>query len=133
MSKFFSLFIFLFVLFCFAFTVSAENLEDKEQEKKENIQSTTPRATLLSPGTYNSGESFRPTVRTSSSSGPHTFWFQPGDGRSFRGDTTSATSYQYNPISYTVYQDSQIFTQRARVADQYNASSWVSKNVTVYQ
>ncbi|MFA9560240.1 hypothetical protein ACERII_23260 [Evansella sp. AB-rgal1] len=129
MKKVFCLSVFFSVIF--SITVVAEDL-DKETLEEVNIQAL-PTATMSTPDFYNSGRSFRPVVRTSSHFGPHTFFFDAGDGRRImRGDTILDSTYTFNAISYTALSSSQSFTQRARVADQLNASPWVSKNVTVY-
>ncbi|MBM7540286.1 hypothetical protein [Amphibacillus cookii] len=93
---------------------------------------SVPTATISGPTTVNAGQSYTWTVGTTSSHGPHTFYFNPGDGTGRqrldgRGQAVSrAFSYSYRGYNYA-----QSYTQRYRTADQLNISPERTRTVTV--
>lgn len=128
MKKLKSLLLGFGLVFAISTSVSANaELETDEKEAKINA---VPVASISGPTTVNAGDSHTYTVSTSSSAGPHTFYFNPGDGSGTQRFDSSNASRGF-PHAYRGYNYSQSITQQARVADQRNISSWRTRSITV--
>ncbi|WP_277674567.1 hypothetical protein [Piscibacillus halophilus] len=115
------------------FLLFSAGIYASETENIENNElNAVPIATFSGPTTVNGGESNSWTVGTTYSYGPHTFYFNPGDGTGQKrldgiGNGTSRVfSHTYRGTSNV-----KSYTASARTADQLNISDYVYKSITV--
>ncbi|MGG0720146.1 hypothetical protein ABE096_21570 [Robertmurraya massiliosenegalensis] len=115
------------------FTVSTLASEGDSKNSTEYGVAAVPTAIFTIPTNPIIGGSQYPfKVGTTSTSGPHVFYFNPGDGTTRqrydgRGSEQSRTFY----YTYKAYDYSKPYSATAQTADQLNISSLVTKTVIV--
>lgn len=120
------------VIYLFASSSFAQSFTGMVEESGEVNVNSVPIASISGPTTVNAGQQYVWTVSTSSSSGPHTFYWDPGDGTGTqRFDGTGQAASRGFSHSYRGYNYVRSYTQRARTADRINISEWRTRGVTV--
>ena len=131
-KMFVSVLFLLFSMFLLTLNISANEFDTKSEGEESNNITNYPVASLTGPTAVYAGQMYTWRVGTSSSYGPHTFYFNPGDGTGQQrlDGRGYETSREFNH-SYRGYEYLQQYTQTARTADQLSISMPVNRTISV--